>query len=154
MPSTSAWPCYAAVASKVDDVVKVCELGTPGSLRDRLVAAVLAGEKTATSSLLAEWESEGETLPVAGEHQAVVDSNGRPIAVIELLGVDVMRLGDADLQLALDEGEGFRSVAEWRQAHERFWSEEVVQSLPGHRVAALDDDTAVVVERFRLVSRI
>jgi uncharacterized protein YhfF len=100
--------------------MRVCEFGTPGSLRDRLVVAVLAGEKTATSSLLSEWESEGETLPVAGELQAVVNSDARPVAIIELLGVDVIRLGDADLQLALDEGEGFRSITDWRQAHERF----------------------------------
>jgi uncharacterized protein YhfF len=132
--------------------MRVCEFGAPGSLRDRLVAAVLAGEKTATSSLLTEWESEGETFPVAGELQAVVDSDARPVAIIELLGVDVVRLGDADLELALDEGEGFRSVAEWRRAHERFWKEAAVPSLQEHRVDALDDDTAVVVERFRLVS--
>jgi uncharacterized protein YhfF len=32
-------------------------------MRDRLVAAVLRGEKTATSSLLADLEIEGEPLP-------------------------------------------------------------------------------------------
>jgi uncharacterized protein YhfF len=34
-------------------------------------------------------------------------------------------------------------VADWRQAHERFWA--------GHEV---DDDTLVVAERFRLVERL
>ena len=46
------------------------------------------------------------------------------------------------MRLALDEGEGFRSVAEWREAHEEFWRRTV------------DDDTQVVVERFRLVERL
>jgi uncharacterized protein YhfF len=32
-------------------------------MRDRLVAAVLRGEKTAAGSLLAEWEADREPLP-------------------------------------------------------------------------------------------
>jgi uncharacterized protein YhfF len=49
---------------------------------------------------------------------------------------------------------GSGSVAEWREAHERFWTEEIPPKRPEHRVAPLDDDTPVVVERFRLVSRL
>ena len=117
------------------------------------MAAVLASAKTATSYLLAEWESEQERLPHVGERETVLGSHAEPVAIIELVGVDVIRLGDADLQLALDEGEGFSSVAEWREAHERFWSEEIVPSLPERRRAAIDDDTLIMVERFRLLSR-
>ena len=39
----------------------------PGPLRDKLVAAVLAGKKTATTGLAIEWEVEGEALPVVGQ---------------------------------------------------------------------------------------
>jgi uncharacterized protein YhfF len=122
----------------------------PGPMRDRLVSAVLRGEKTATTSLLAELEANQESLPAAGERLTVVDSEERGVALIELLAVDVVRLGDADLNLARDEGEGFRSVAEWRSAHERFWGDQVVPDLPDGFV--LTDDTPIVVERFRLVS--
>jgi uncharacterized protein YhfF len=121
---------------------RLCELGYPGPLRDQLVGAALRGEKTATSSLLQEWEEDGEPLPQPGERQAMVDSDGRRIAVIEIIAVDVIRLADADMRLARDEGEGFRSVAEWREAHEEFWSRTV------------DDDTEVVVERFRVAERL
>ena len=120
--------------------LRLCEFGYPGPLRDRLVAAVLAGVKTATSSLLDEWVREGEALPVAGERQLVVDSAERPVETIELVAVSTIRLGDADLALAVDEGEGFSSVAEWRAAHEEFWQ------------GAVTDETPIVVERFRLVS--
>ncbi len=102
----------------------------PGALRDRLVGAVLRGEKTATSSLLVEWKHDEEPLPVIGERQTVVDSDGRPVAVIELMAVEVIRLADADLRLVVEEGEGFAGVAEWRKDHERFWSEEVLPTLP------------------------
>jgi uncharacterized protein YhfF len=131
---------------------RVSEFAFPGPLRDRLVAAILAGEKTATSSLLVEWQHEDEPLPQAGELTTVVDSDGRPAGVIELLGAQVIRLGDADLSLARDEGEGFASVAEWRAEHERFWNDEVLPTLPAELAAPLDDEALIVVERFRLVS--
>jgi uncharacterized protein YhfF len=117
-------------------------------LRDRIVDAVLRGEKTATSSLLAEWEADRETLPAVGDRLRVIDSEERAVAVIELVSVDVIRLGDADASLAGDEGEGFESVAEWREEHERFWSEQVLPELPDP--TALTDETRIVVERFRL----
>lgn len=131
---------------------RLCEFAFPGALRDRLVGAVLRGEKTATSSLLVEWEHDEEPLPVVGEHRTVVDSDGRPVAVIELVAVQVIRLADADLSLAVEEGEGFAGVAEWREDHERFWSEEVLPTLPSNLAGSLDDETRVVVQRFRLVS--
>ncbi len=131
---------------------RICEFAFPGPLRDRLVASVLRGEKTATSSLLVEWEVEGDALPAVGEREAVVDSGGQPVAVIEVVAVEVIPLGDAHLDLALAEGEGFHSVAEWRASHERFWVEEVIPALPAGRREPLTTETQVVVERFRLVS--
>ena len=133
-----------------DDAFGICRFGTPGPMRDRLVAAVLSGAKTATSSLLAEWEADGDSLPEVGKRMTVVDSDERPVAVIELVEVEVIRLGDADLRLAHLEGEGFESVSEWREAHDRFWAEEVIPKLGGR----LTDDTQIVVERFRLVSSV
>jgi uncharacterized protein YhfF len=119
------------------------EFAFPGPLRDRLVAAVLRGEKTATCWLLAESEEGSEPMPEPGDRWSVVDSDDKPVGVIETLDVRVMRMGDVDLQIALDEGEGFESVADWRAQHEDFWR--------GYRDDVLDDDTLVVVERFRLV---
>jgi uncharacterized protein YhfF len=51
-----------------------------------------------------------------------------------------LRVGDIDLAFALDEGEGFSTVEEWRIEHERFWAD-----------AELSDDTVIVAERFRLL---
>jgi uncharacterized protein YhfF len=122
----------------------------PGPERDRLVEAVLRGEKTAASSLLAEWEEGDEELPSPGERRSVLDSNDESVAAIELTSVDVIRLGDADLDLALAEGEGFKTVSEWRETHERFWREQVIPKLTGPLAVELTDRTKIVVERFRL----
>ena len=127
------------------------ELGSPGPLRDRLVAAVLRGGKTATSSLLIQYEQAGELLPRPGATRLLVDSDEEAVGEVEIVEVDVVRLGEADLQLALDEGEGFASVAAWREAHEEFWRKEILPDLELPE-EWLDDDTMVVVERFRYLA--
>ena len=66
-----------------------------------------------------------------------------PVGVVETTEVQVVRAGDVDVQFARDEGEGFESVADWREAHERFWAE--------HEIT---DDTLIVAERFRLLRRL
>ncbi|MER5310442.1 ASCH domain-containing protein [Streptomyces sp. NPDC002773] len=129
-------------------------LAFPGPLRDRLVAAVLSGEKVATTGLLVEYEIENEELPEPGERSALIDSDGREVAVVELTEVQVLPLGEADLRLALDEGEGFLSVPEWREAHERFWHSAEMREALGDPGFVVDDSTMVVVERFRVVESI
>lgn len=129
-------------------------LGFPGPLRDQLVAAVLSGAKTSTTGLLPEYEAEGEPLPEAGQRAVLVDSDERPVAVVEVTGVRVLRLADVDLRHALDEGEGYGSVAEWRAAHERFWHSGPVREVLGDPAYTVDDDTQVVAERFRVVERL
>ncbi|WP_435093669.1 ASCH domain-containing protein [Clavibacter michiganensis] len=126
------------------------EFAFPGPLRDQLVAAIVSGEKTSTSSLLIQYDAEDEELPVVGSRGAVIDSEGRPVLVIETTAVEIARLADVPLAHARDEGEGFTTVAEWRAGHEGFWgSAEVLAELPdGFR---LDDDTEIVLERFRVV---
>src|SRR5215470_11080645 len=108
------------------DDLPMAEFAFPGPLRDRLVAAIVSGTKTATSGLVLAYERENEPLPEVGQVWAVVDSVGRRVAAIEVTEVRVVRLADVDLQHALDEGEGDESVAQWRAGHERFWHSDQV----------------------------
>ena len=126
--------------------------GFPGPLRDQLVAAILAGAKTSTSSLLAGYQREGEPLPRVGERSVVMDSADRPVAVIETTEVRVVRVGDVDRQHAVDEGEGYGSVAAWRAGHEEFWHSAEARAELGDPAFTVDDDTLMVAERFRLVA--
>ena len=118
------------------------ELGYPRTdLRRKLVAAVLSGYKTATASLLSEYEPvTAEPLPVVGQHYLMVGYDDEPVAVVEVTEVRVVPCKDVDLQFARDEGEGFESVAAWRAAHERFWDGQVIT-----------EEAPIVCERFRLV---
>jgi uncharacterized protein YhfF len=129
----------------------IAEFGFPGPLRDALVAAILAGQKTSTTGLRAEYDLYGDPLPAVGDRELVVDSDGRPVAVIELTDISVRSLGEVDLAHAVDEGEGFTTVAAWREMHEGFWRSDEVRERLRDPDFTTDDSTAVVLQRFRLV---
>ena len=129
----------------------VAEFAFPGPLRDQLVAAIVAGTKTTTSGLVAAYELEQEPLPHPGLRQVVVDSAGKPVAVIETTEVRIVRLADVDLAHALGEGEGYTSVAEWRAGHEEFWHSADMRQAMDDPEFTVGDDTLMVAQTFRLV---
>ncbi|HKG11309.1 MAG TPA: ASCH domain-containing protein, partial [Gaiellaceae bacterium] len=105
---------------------------------------VLRGDKTATAGLRRDYTPHtDEPLPEVGDRFALLDFDGRPVAVVETTELRVVSAGEIDVEFARDEGEGFETVADWRRAHENFWAEQEI-----------DDDTLIVAERFRLVERL
>jgi uncharacterized protein YhfF/isopentenyldiphosphate isomerase len=128
------------------------ELAFPGPLRDRLVAAVLSGAKTATTGLRESYSRLGEPLPVVGAREVLIDSAGHAVAVVETTGVRVVPLGEVDLAYVTAEGEGHTSVSAWREGHERFWRSEEMRETLGDFV--VDDRTEIVAQRFRVVERL
>lgn len=134
----------------IPDLPKV-EFAFPGPLRDQLVAAVLSGAKTSTTDVLASYEHEGEALPRPGQRQVVIDSDGRSVAVIEIVDVRVLPLAEVGLEHALAEGEGFESVADWRAGHERYWHGPDMRAFLEDPDFTVDDTTPVVTESFRVV---
>lgn len=132
----------------------VCEFAFPGPLRDQLVAAVLDGSKTSTTATLIEYEIEQEDLPVAGLQEVVIDSAGKPVAVIEVTEVRQTRLAEVDLQHAIDEGEGFATVAQWREGHNDFWHSQAMRDAMGDPHFSVDDDTVLVLQRFKVVAHL
>jgi uncharacterized protein YhfF len=141
------------VAASIDGL-PLAEFAFPGPLRNELVAAILSGRKTSTTGLWQEYELEGLALPEPGDRSVVIDSQGRPVAIIEVTSARRIRLSEVDLAHAVDEGEGDDSVASWRAGHERFWHSAEVREELGQPDFTVDDDTAVVVQRFRLVRRL
>lgn len=121
-------------------------------LGDRLLAAVLRGEKTATSSLAVEYRS-GDPLPRVGQRLTLIDHEGRPHGVVETTRVTIIALSLVGDDVARDEGEGFADAAEWRRDHVRFWNEvaELVRADAGDPTWRLRETEPVVVHWFRLV---
>jgi uncharacterized protein YhfF len=82
-----------------------------------------------------------------GQRAVLLDSELRSVGIVEVTEVRQVPLGEVDLAFAREEGEGYESVAAWREAHERYW----YANVPG---IELDDSTVVIAERFRLVERL
>jgi uncharacterized protein YhfF len=130
------------------------EFAFPGPLRDTLVEAILSGAKTSTTGLEIDYQREPEPLPVVGRRCLVVDSADQPVAIIEITEVRIVRIGDIDLAHAIDEGEGYASVADWRDGHERFWHSDEYRDFLGDPEFVISDDTRAVAERFKVVERL
>ena len=129
----------------------IAEFAFPGPLRDRLIAAIMDGTKTSTSSTLLEYSTENEPLPVIGARQTVVDSHNSAVAIIQTVAVDIIRLADVSIEHARAEGEGFVSVAAWRTVHEAFWHSTELRAHLMDPTFTVDDDTLVVLERFQVI---
>lgn len=128
----------------------------PGPLRDRLTALVLGGTKTATAGLVADFIVEGALIPRPGDREVVLDSDLRPVAVIEMTRCEIATISTVSDEFARHEGEGFAGVADWRVAHERFWAsylDELRRDL-GDPGFVLTDSTPVVCQWFRVVERL
>jgi uncharacterized protein YhfF len=139
---------------RLTDALPKAEFGFPRTdLRRQLVDAILRGEKTSTTGLLSDYQRDGDPIPEVGQRFVLIDENDSEVGVIETTEVFVTTIGEVDLPFAIEEGEGFASVAEWRAAHERFWlsyADETRAWLndPGWHPT---DATLIVCERFRLV---
>ena len=124
------------------------EFADLGPVRDLVVAAILAGAKTTTSGLALAYEREGTPFPTVGQRFAVVDSDGRPVAVIEMVEVRLVRIGEIDLRHVLDDGD--ESIEQWRAAHEEYWHSTEMRRTLDDPTFTVHDDTVVLAQRFRL----
>ncbi|MEK8108763.1 ASCH domain-containing protein [Micromonospora sp. M12] len=104
---------------------------------------MLAGVKTATAGRLAEYAEEGEELEHVGERLALVDDDNALAGVVEITGAEVVRFAEVPWDFARAEGEGDRSIEEWRAGHSAYWA---------RLGTPVDDDSSIVCLRFRLVS--
>lgn len=115
--------------------------GDSPEMADDLLALVLAGTKTATCGALRDFGPGGAEPPKVGRRDIVLDGRGRPAAVIETLEVTIRRFDEIDERFAHDEGEGLRSLVEWRAGHRDYFE----------RNGGWSPDMELICERFRLV---
>ena len=133
------WTEFVA-ATGIDGPYEAWEFGGPSfpDMATELALLVRDGPKRATAGLV----DNDEPLPEIGGLSVILDGEGEPVCVIRTTGVRIRRFGDVDEAFARDEGEGDRSLAWWREAHQRFFRR------IGHPV---DDDSLLVLEWFELL---
>jgi uncharacterized protein YhfF len=108
-------------------------------LMTKLGLLVREGPKRATTSIEADYATDGEPVPVPGDHSVILDGEGRPLCIIRVASVEVRPFGEVDEAFAWDEGEGDRTLADWRRGHR--WYFDAVGT-------PVTDETPVVLERF------
>lgn len=113
--------------------------GDTPDMADALLALVLAGTKTASCGALRDFP-EG-ARPQVGRRDIVLDGRGRRAAVIETVEVLVRRFDEVDEKFAFEEGEGSRTLVEWRESHRAYFE----------RNGGFSSDMELICERFRLI---
>lgn len=108
---------------------------------DGLLALVLEGKKRATCGPLFEYVNEGVPVPKPGDRSVALDSQNKPRCVIEVTEVTQKKFTEVDAAFAYEEGEGDRSLEDWRRIHEEF----------ARRVTGFSPDMILVCQRFRVV---
>lgn len=89
-----------------------------------LGALVLAGTKRATTGSLWVLEAAGKPVPRAGDLNIVTAWDGAPLCVIETTAVEVVAFEEVTAEFAAREGEGDRSLVQWRRDHWDFLGRE------------------------------
>lgn len=93
---------------------------TPGHA-DELLGLVVSGMKIATASSLWDFEASYEPVPEVGSFAIILDGNDRPVALVQTAAVSIVPFDEVTKGHAYAEGEGDRTLASWREIHERYW---------------------------------
>lgn len=143
------WKAYVETLSESDRPKKSYTswpFGADREMAEELAALVIRGEKTATSSLYLFYDIEKESLPEVGEFNIITDWDGKAKVVTKTIDVEVLSFQKVSADFAAKEGEGYKSLAYWRNVHIAFFTNEL---------KALDkkftEDMLVVCEVFRVV---
>ena len=116
-----------------------------GPLRQRLTALAVVGTKVATGTLWQrDYVDEDEVIEVVGERQALLGDDDRVAAIIEITRVETHRFLDVPWEFAESEGEGFRSIEDWRERHRSYFGDLGIE---------VDDEMEFVCVWFRIVDR-
>lgn len=99
------------------------EAWTFGMEADLLAHLVVIGEKTATASAYPLYALESDPLPTKGEYSVILDSNDNAVCIIQTQKVTIVPFNEVTAEHAYKEGEGDKSLAYWREVHEKFFTE-------------------------------
>ncbi len=113
---------------------------------DKLAKLVMDGIKTATCSSYDVCLVQGEAIPKVGDYSIILDSGGDAVCIIQTVKVTVLPFCEVSVEQAYKEGEGDKSLAYWRQIHEKFLRKELASVGKD-----FDEDALVICEEFRVV---
>ena len=114
---------------------------------DEILAALLRGDKRATTGLRCLYELEKEPLPKAGQYSVILDSHGLPRCITRISNVEITRFRDISEEYAFIEGEGNKSLKYWKDAHREVFTRECREDAG----IEFSEDMECVCEYFEVV---
>ncbi len=144
------WQRYLAGTADPDRAAQcfheVFRIGDCETSAERGSRLVLDGSKTATSSLLWEYEAARRSPPRVGALSILENGRSEPVCVVESTEVLVQALSDVDARFAWDYGEWDRTLDTWRARCFEYYAGRcrALGRAPAY-------DMPLVCERFRVV---
>ena len=86
-------------------------------MADEILAALLRGDKRATTGLKCLYELEKEPIPQVGQYSVILDGKGLPRCITRITKVEMTPFKDITEEYAFIEGEGDKSLSWWKEAH-------------------------------------
>ena len=114
---------------------------------DEILAALLRGDKRATTGLKCLYELENEKLPQAGQYSVILDSQGLPRCITRITKTEITPFREITEEYAFIEGEGDKSLAYWRDAHREVFTRECREDFQ----MDFSEDMECVCEYFEVV---
>jgi uncharacterized protein YhfF len=100
---------------------KVRTYGDSKAMADVIIPLILAGEKTGTFALAAEFDAEPERAPKPGEYYVVTHFEGPPALLYRITFVETVPFAGIDHDRVQVEGPNARRVDLWRNIHWDYW---------------------------------
>ncbi len=115
-------------------------VGDSAELANQLAELIKIGVKTASCGSLVAYKQE-VSPPRLGSCNIILDGQGRPVCVIRITSLSLVRFSEVTAEFARKEGEGDLSLDYWRSEHKRFFTE----------AGTYSEDMELVAEEFELV---
>ena len=115
-------------------------IGDSVELANQLADLVVKGKKTASCGSLAAYQSE-DNPPKVGSYHIILDGQQKPVCVIRITSLRLVRFCDVDEAFARKEGEGDLSLEYWRTEHRRFFTQ----------AGSFSEEMELVAEEFTVV---
>ena len=128
---------------------RFCEsfrIGSDDEDADEGARLILSGEKTATSSLLWEYENRGKPLPKVGALSVVEDGGRKPTCVVQTTWIEVVPFSEVDAKFAREYGESDGTLEGWCKMFWEYYSDAC--KVMGCKMSK---ETPLVCERFQVI---
>ncbi len=141
------WAGYCRAAKLAESTpFQAWYFGDSAQLAHELVELILHGPKRATAALGWTADALPQTAAVPDGYSVITELDGTPRAVIRTTWLERRAFRDVDAAFAWDEGEGDRTLGDWKDGHWRYFSREC-QTLG----RSMHEDAEVCLERFELL---